>query len=110
MNNIDKELYDYMTERGFTPMHTGGGCMTWDKSPLQDKGYLWICAEDSLGTWGQFSQPDWTVGRYNQDGDSWWCVANVTLEQALKIAGYLPVPQAGDEVILSFEEFEAKIS
>ena len=89
---VDKPLFDRMAEAGFSPEHTGGGCMGWYK-PLDDGGSISISFDSALGDLDSVEVEAWYVGRDDANGDAWvQCGQAVTLDEALRIALLLPAP------------------
>lgn len=63
----------FMTERGFTVAHTGGGCLAWEKAKPETQWGIWISNEDSglgLDLGAEFeSKPEFGVMLQNTEGD-----------------------------------------
>jgi hypothetical protein len=100
MMDVDAPLMRRMRGQNFATMHTGGGCMAWQR-PTDDEGYLLITYVDAvLGSWSDRNDPQWLVGRYNDDGD-FICVNSMTLTQALRLADGLRAPVANEQTSVS---------
>jgi hypothetical protein len=95
--DIDKPLFDHMAAAGYTPQHTGGGCMVWERA--RDGGSYMLTAESveptGIGLWQDRHLPVWTVGRYDDEGN-WVVVHDVPLYQAIRLADLLPPPDPED--------------
>lgn len=90
--DIEAGLIELMAQHGFSTIHTGGGCMGWAR-PCEDGSHIAISLESTLGTLEDAGKLEWSVGRYNADGDVWVQVETyVTLFDALRIAPLLPAP------------------
>ena len=105
MVQVDTPLMQRMARDNFTPQHTGGGCMTWERI-TDDDGYIWITDESGagLGAWADRKGAGWIVGRYNSEGD-FIDVEGVTLAQALKLADTLRAPVDGEQSVLSMADY-----
>jgi hypothetical protein len=64
-NAATTEVGKLMLANGFEIMHTGGGCLAWDK-PVGET-HLWVCDEGN--GLGDKIDELYLVGHYNKDGD-----------------------------------------
>jgi len=96
MMEVDTDLMKRLSSNNFAPVHTGGGCMAWERA-TDDKGYIWITDSSGaeLGTWSARYEAEWIIGRYNGAGD-FVCIYALTLTQALKLADTLRAPAEGE--------------
>lgn len=93
---IDTALVEFMKKSGYAAVHTGGGCMSWERV-LDDGGTIGISAESALGGMEYAEQLVWYVCRHDVEGDGWvQIIEPMTLADALRIAALLPAPSVDD--------------
>lgn len=90
---------ELMVAAGYTPYHTGGGCMAWRKDI--DRGYLLITTEDASID-GNAEDQIWMVGRYLEDGEEYGYITaaywiGLDLQKATVIGPEIPLPKDGEE-------------
>ena len=60
------EVGKKMVAAGFSVLHTGGGCLVWNKD-LRNGDYLWVCTDES--GLGKTVDEVFLVGHYGKDSD-----------------------------------------
>lgn len=85
--DVSPAVKTLMTDAGYKPTPTGGGCMAWEK--VVGDYRIWICTGGNELD-GDLAIADWLVGLYSPDGD--WLNSHeaYTLADALQIATTLP--------------------
>lgn len=85
--DVPAPLRDRMTASGFSPYHTGGGCMAWKRDDAEG-GYWLISAEDAQLD-GNADASEWVVSHYAVNADrtdeTWAEVLDCTLGEAIGI-------------------------
>jgi len=85
---IDARLWNALSAHNFTPCHTGGGCMAWERGYYDGKGFQLITFDGSnnmLGTWADRDKAEWIFGDYKAWDDDGDCKTDVTLPEILAL-------------------------